>query len=165
MAADVGLGYLSAGSSGTQDVRLTTVNIINTSFLLIGVIFVIIVLISGAFYLFSQNNPEKKAKAKKILISGIIGLLIILLAFAITTFILNALGIKQQPNIPGDASGDGRLGTEDEALMEEYLRTGSATCRDRNDRVIDCRQVLDLDNDGIISPSDYTILGQKIINP
>ena len=40
----------------------------------------------------SQGNPEKIARAKRGITYSIIGLLVTLSAFAIVTFVLNALG-------------------------------------------------------------------------
>lgn len=162
LANDVGLSYLGAGSSGTQDVRLTTANIINTGFLLIGIIFVIIVMISGAFYLFSQNDPEKKAKAKKIVISGIIGLLIVLLAFSITTFILNALGITLKPMLRGDIDADGYVQSGDISIMQSYLNGNDVKCEDQYGNTINCVTVMDLSGNGVVGPEDLTILQQIV---
>jgi len=52
---------------------------------------VIIVLIGGFKYMLSGGSEEKTAEARKLIISGIIGLAIILSAWAITTFVLSRL--------------------------------------------------------------------------
>ncbi len=76
---------------GGGDIRVTVVKIINTALGLLGIIAVGIVLYGGFLYMTSGGEEDKINKAKKILINGVIGLVIILSAFAITKFVLNKL--------------------------------------------------------------------------
>lgn len=64
---------------------------INMAFLVIGLVAVIMIVIGGVNYMTSQGDPSKVTKGKKIMITGLVGLLIVLLAFAIVNFVLNAL--------------------------------------------------------------------------
>jgi hypothetical protein len=57
----------------------------------LGVVAVVVILIGGFMWMTAGGNDEKVGKAKKILIQGLIGLIIILLAFAIATFVINRL--------------------------------------------------------------------------
>ena len=65
--------------------------VINAAFLVIGLVAVIMIVIGGVNYMTSQGDPIKVTKGKKTMITGIVGLLIALLAFAIVNFVLNAL--------------------------------------------------------------------------
>ena len=49
------------------------------------------VVIGGVSYATSQGDPGRLKKAKDTILYGIIGLVIVLMAFAITNFVLNAL--------------------------------------------------------------------------
>jgi len=57
----------------------------------LGIVTVCIVLYAGYLYFESKGDPAKTDKAKKILKSSAVGLLLIFLSFTLTTFILNAL--------------------------------------------------------------------------
>jgi len=56
----------------------------------LGLIALVIVLYAGFMWMTSGGNEEKISKAKKILSAGVIGLIIILASYAITSFILQA---------------------------------------------------------------------------
>ena len=64
---------------------------INGGLIVIGVAAVIIIIVGGINYMTSQGDPSKVTKGKKIMITGIVGLIICLLAFAIVNFVLDAL--------------------------------------------------------------------------
>ena len=65
--------------------------ILNAVYVVIGIVAVIMIILGGVNYATSQGDPAKTKKAKDTILYGIIGLIIVLLAFAITTFVLNAL--------------------------------------------------------------------------
>lgn len=65
--------------------------IINVVLGLLAVVAVSLIIYSGISYLFSGGESEKIKKAKNILISCIIGLVIILAAWGITIYVLNIL--------------------------------------------------------------------------
>ena len=90
-ALDVGLEYGAQTGLGTEDFRITVANIIKVSLGLLGVVAVAIILYGGAHYMFGRDDAEKIKKAKKIIISAVIGLVIILTAFSITNYILNQI--------------------------------------------------------------------------
>ena len=77
---------------GAQDIRVTVARIIRAALGLLGIIAIGIVLYGGFVYMTAGGNEERVATAKKILINGAIGLVIILSSFAITQFILSRLG-------------------------------------------------------------------------
>ncbi|MEN9558255.1 MAG: Type secretion system pilin [Candidatus Parcubacteria bacterium] len=76
---------------GGGDVRATAARLINVALGFLGIIAVVIVLIGGFKYMVSGGNEEKTGEARKLIFSGIIGLAIILSAWAITGFVLSQL--------------------------------------------------------------------------
>ncbi len=54
----------------------------------VGVIFVILIIYAGIVWMTAQGNEEKVTNAKKIIIDSIIGLIIVVAAYAITYFVL-----------------------------------------------------------------------------
>jgi len=89
---DVGLEPLQneVGYS-TRDLRAVIGSIIKTVLGFLGVVAIIIILIGGFKWMTAGGSEEKVGEAKKWLISGIIGLAIILAAYAITTFVISSL--------------------------------------------------------------------------
>lgn len=76
---------------GSGDVRQTAARIINVALGFLGIIAVVIVLLGGFKYMIAGGNEEKTSEAKKLIVSGIIGLAIILSAWAITSFVITRL--------------------------------------------------------------------------
>ena len=71
-----------------QDGVKAGINIVLT---LIGIVAVIIIIIGAIHYMTSQGDPNKVATGKKTIIGGVVGLIIVLLAFAIVNFVLKSL--------------------------------------------------------------------------
>lgn len=76
---------------GSGDVRETAARIINVALGFLGIISVVIVLIGGFQYMVSGGNETKTAEARSMIFAGIIGLAIILSAWAITSFVISRL--------------------------------------------------------------------------
>lgn len=76
---------------GTQDIRVTVARIINVAMGLLGIIAVVIVLYGGFLWMTAAGNEERVDKAKKLIIAGIIGMAIILSAYAIARFVVTSL--------------------------------------------------------------------------
>ena len=66
-------------------------NLLNTTFGVVGVIVVIMIIIGGFYYMASQGEPDRVQKGKNTILYGIIGLIICLSAFAIVNFVLAGL--------------------------------------------------------------------------
>ena len=81
------------GNSGVGDVGFVPMigNIINVIMGLLGVIAVLVILYGGFMWMTASGNEEKVTKAKKLIIAGIIGLVVIFAAFAIATFVISSL--------------------------------------------------------------------------
>lgn len=96
---DLGVGEIQESIKlGSGDVRQTAAQIINVALGFLGIIAVVIVLLGGFKYMIAGGNEEKTSEAKKLIVSGIIGLAIILSAWAITSFVISRLvTATQQP--------------------------------------------------------------------
>jgi Zn-dependent protease with chaperone function len=81
------------GRLGGGDVNFidSVVGIINILLGLLGLIAVIIILMGGFKWMTAGGNDEKVTEARKLIFSGIIGLAIILSAWAIARFVIDSL--------------------------------------------------------------------------
>lgn len=76
-----------------QSVSEAINTIFNLVFAIAGAIFVILLLVGGIQYLTAAGNEEATAKARRLLVDAIVGLIIVLAAFAVGRFILNKFGV------------------------------------------------------------------------
>lgn len=76
---------------GSQSPVTTTVKLINLAISFLGIIAVIIVLIAGFKWMTAGGNEDKVADARKMLVAGLIGLAIVLSAWAIAKFAVTQL--------------------------------------------------------------------------
>jgi len=118
--AQASLGLEAAGGTGlgTRDLKDLIMSIVQILLGFLGIVAVIIVLYGGFLYMTSEGEADKVDKAKKVLINAAIGLLIILSAFAIVTYVINRMEEITQggggssgpgPTINGGALGGGVL--------------------------------------------------------
>ena len=89
--AQYGLEYGTLTGLGSEDLRVTIMKIVRIVLGLVGIIAIVIIIYAGYIWMTSAGNPEKIDTAKRILRDAVIGLVIIFLAFAIVSFIINAL--------------------------------------------------------------------------
>jgi hypothetical protein len=92
---------------GTSDLKETVINIINWALGLLGLVGVVFMLYGGYLWLTSGGNEDRIRRAKRILINTVIGLVIILLAWAIVAFVLK---------FGEDVTGSGETCTEGEEM-------------------------------------------------
>jgi len=90
-ASDLGLEYATATGLGTEDVRTTVSKVINAFMGLLGIVAVVIILLGGFKWMTAGGNEDKVGEAKKLILSGIIGLIIIMSAYAIAQFVVGAV--------------------------------------------------------------------------
>jgi len=88
---NLGLQYGTEIGLGTKDVRSTIAQIIKVAMGLLGIVAVVIIIYGGFTWMIAGGNDEKVGEAKKWIFSGIIGLAIILSAYALASFIINQL--------------------------------------------------------------------------
>ncbi|HNW55900.1 MAG TPA: hypothetical protein PKN62_02380 [bacterium] len=82
--------YTDNGFSQT-DPRQTVAKIIKIALGFLGSIAVILVVIAGFKWMTAGGNEDKIAESKKLMTAAAIGLVIILLAFAITNFVIDSV--------------------------------------------------------------------------
>ena len=87
----LGLDYGASIGLGTQDVRTTIASIIRTAMGLLGIVAVVIILIGGFKWMTAGGNEDQVGEAKKWIFSGVIGLAIILSAYALASFVVTQL--------------------------------------------------------------------------
>src|SRR3989344_4832265 len=99
----------------TTDVRIVAARIIRNFFGLLGIVAVVLILYGGFLWMTAAGNEEKVEKAKKVLTSAVIGLAIMLSAFAIAQFVISSLVEATTGVGPGDClTGCGwRLGARE----------------------------------------------------
>lgn len=88
---DIGLSYGAETGLGTTDIRTTIAQIIRVAMGLLGIIAVVIILIGGFKWMTAGGNEDQVGEAKKWIFSGVIGLAIILSAYALTSFVISQL--------------------------------------------------------------------------
>ena len=69
----------------------TVVSVINGILGLLGIIFLVLVLYAGFLWMTAAGNEDQVTKAKSILTTSIIGIVIIVAAYAIVKFVLDAI--------------------------------------------------------------------------
>lgn len=90
--AQTGLSSVNPDSSGGNlDLYGTIGIVLNAVFGVVGILAVVMIIIGGVNYAISMGDPGKVAKAKNTILYGLIGLVVVLLSFAIVNFVLNAL--------------------------------------------------------------------------
>lgn len=89
--SDLGLSYGADTGLGSSDVRSTVAQIIRVAMGLLGIVAVVIILVGGFKWMTAGGNEEQVGEAKKWIFSGVIGLVIILSAYALASFIITQL--------------------------------------------------------------------------
>ncbi|MFZ6036588.1 MAG: pilin [Patescibacteria group bacterium] len=74
---------------GTADLENTVINVVQWVLGFLGLIAVIMILIGGFQWITAGGNEEKVASAKKVISAAVIGLIIVLLAWAIVIFVVS----------------------------------------------------------------------------
>ncbi len=74
---------------GTADLESTVINIVQWILGLLGLIAVVFILYGGFVWLTAGGNEEKVSTAKRVIGQAVVGLIIVLLAWAIVIFVVN----------------------------------------------------------------------------
>jgi hypothetical protein len=88
---ELGLEYAESIGLPDQDIRTTIGGVIRAFMGLLGIVAVLLILYGGFKWMTAAGNEDQVGEAKKIIISGVIGLIIIMSAYAIATFVIGAI--------------------------------------------------------------------------
>lgn len=66
-------------------------NILNAVYFWAGVVAVVVVIIAGFMYVTSANNSQQITRAKNAILSAVIGLVVVILAFTITNIVIGGV--------------------------------------------------------------------------
>lgn len=83
-------GELNAGYANT-DIAAVIGNVVLTLLTLLGVVFIVLIVYAGFKWMLAQGEEQKITEARNLIIHSIIGLFIVLAAYAISYFIISAL--------------------------------------------------------------------------
>ena len=91
--ADTAKGTEMIGVTGTASDTIATFvgQLVGTLLSFLGIVFMLLILIGGFQWMTSQGAPAKVTAAQKLITNSIIGLLIVISAYAITTFIADSI--------------------------------------------------------------------------
>ena len=87
----LGLEYGQYTGLGNQDIRFTAARIISVALGLLGMIATVLIIYAGFKLMTAGGNEENAASARKILFAAVIGLIIILSAYSLTSFVMTNL--------------------------------------------------------------------------
>jgi len=103
------LSVSDVGNSAGTFLSQRTGQIIGAILSFIGVIFLVLIIYAGILWMTASGNDQQVDKAKKLIIAAIIGLVIILAAYAITAFIGSQLmgSNSSTNNVPAQTTSGG----------------------------------------------------------
>ena len=84
----LGVSYGQYSGLSRSDIRVTTARVINSILGLLGTVAVSLIVYAGFLWMTSAGNEDKASQAQKIIWAAAIGLLIIMSAYAITSYIV-----------------------------------------------------------------------------
>src|SRR3989339_468639 len=76
---------------GSRPLRDTIGGVVNIILGFLGILTTLIILMGGFKWMTSQGNTEKVDEAKKLIGAGVVGLVIVLTAYAVSRFVLSEL--------------------------------------------------------------------------
>ncbi len=122
------------------DIRLIIANIIRIALGLVGIVLLVIIIYGGFLWMTAAGNEEQIGKAKKTLTNAVIGLIIILSAYAIVLFVMRMLGIGMGEGMMGPMAapgtqnfrGSGALGR----VIKDHYPNRNQTNVPRNTKIV-----------------------------
>ena len=81
-----------AGYAGETDLPTIIGRVVKIVISFLGLIAAVIIIVGGFKWMTSGGAEEKIADAKKLMINGLIGLILVVLAYALASFIISQLG-------------------------------------------------------------------------
>ena len=104
---NVGENYAANIGLGAKNPREIAAKVVNISLGFLSIVAVFIILYGGYLWMTSQGEQDKVEKAKKVLTSAVIGLIIILSAWTIAWFVISKMLQSTNTNPPGSSDGSG----------------------------------------------------------
>ena len=150
-ALDTGINEVEANIDlGNTDPRVVIARIIQIALGFLGTIAVVLVIYAGFIWMTSEGQEEKVSKAKKTLSSAVIGLIIILSAFGITTFLLSRLmeatGVQSNSNSASYSNTNLGLGSMGACTVEAvYPEPGQIDVARNTSILISVKEELNLE--------------------
>lgn len=89
--AQTNLGTVGTQVGGQTDLPTLVGKLITALLSVLGIVFVILVIYAGFMYLSAQGDTTKVQKANKLLTQSVIGLIIVIAAYAISNFVIGVL--------------------------------------------------------------------------
>lgn len=86
-----GLNFGTIVGWGTQDLKTVIMLVINVIMGFLGIVAVVIILWGGFKWMTAGGNEEQVGESKKLIIAGVIGLAIVIGAWAIAAFVVQQL--------------------------------------------------------------------------
>jgi len=83
--------YIDTMNLSEEDPKVALTNIVNSLLAFLGILAVAVVLVGGFKWMTSGGSEEKVTSARQMIVAGIIGLAIVLAAFAIVKFVVDAV--------------------------------------------------------------------------
>lgn len=97
LSADLNRTATAAGVKTEKGLPELVGSFIAAALGLLGVVLVVLVIYAGFIWMTAQGNDEKIKKAKGMITSAVIGMIIIFAAYAITNFVVASLGTAVNP--------------------------------------------------------------------
>ena len=86
-----GINRMNNTNLGSKEIGDTAAGIVNIVLSFLGILAVLGIVAGGFVYMTSGGNADKKGQGQNGMIAGVIGLVIVLAAYAISRFVLNSL--------------------------------------------------------------------------
>ena len=94
----------------------------------VGIIFFLLMLYAGFQWMMAMGNSEKAEKSKDMIEAAVIGLIIVLAAYAIATFVFKGLGISGTTNSSGGGDDSKCTATSGKCIdLSKYICIAGAT--------------------------------------
>lgn len=105
-------------------------NVLNQIYLWVGIMAVVAIIIGGITYMTSMGDSNKARTAKSTIMYSLIGLIVTLMAFAITNLILDSIDGKQptvSQSSSGSNNGNGGNGSQSENIPVKSVVLGGVS--------------------------------------
>jgi phage shock protein PspC (stress-responsive transcriptional regulator) len=87
----LGVAGSTAGYEDAPGVAELTANLINALLSLLGIAFLLLLIYAGILYMLASGDEEKVKKAKRVIVNAVIGLVLVVSAYAIASFIFTSV--------------------------------------------------------------------------